>query len=154
MAIATHVPYQTGTCNVHIHDYAHSDTTSVWVLLNVTDGGDNQLNYTTAKIKWNENVTIPKEYLGGLRYPLEVMFPALYDFDVTVKKKKKKRDEGPPGLYGSWEYYVNITAGSTTWTSDDTDESHLPYCSVGDWGNGGFIPKNDPDRQMDCHWDC
>jgi hypothetical protein len=53
-----------------------------------------------------------------------------------------KRLVGPGGgttsvNYAKW--LIDITIGSTKWTSDDRDKSSLPYCQVGLWDNGNFV---------------
>lgn len=69
----------------------------------------------------------------------------------------------PPDPYQRYE--VKLSAGDSSWSTEDTDDEHTPYCSVGGWDNGGFGDFLDevfslgtiekvPTRQMDCHFPC
>ena len=68
-----------------------------------------------------------------------------------------------PDPYQKWE--VTLEAGDSKWSTEDTDDTKLPNCSVGGWDNGDFGDFLDevfslggvqqvPTRQMDCRFAC
>lgn len=69
----------------------------------------------------------------------------------------------PPDPYQKFE--VSLSAGDSSWSTEDTDDESTPYCSVGGWDNGSFgdfldevfslgMEQQVPTRQMDCYFPC
>jgi hypothetical protein len=66
--------------------------------------------------------------------------------DIVVSfpeaNSQHKQLAGPGGGITSINYakwLIDITIGSTKWTSDDREISSLPYCQVGLCDNGNFV---------------
>lgn len=127
--------------------------------------------------QWGDTVFIPK---GDSNLPYDLKFEML---DQWLGKDQKRwfqsRDKPPPGGHGygddslKWETYsVRITAGDTTWSTEDQDNDRkkLPRCEVGQWDTKDswdpfdevdklldtfFSGVSDlPTRDMDCRWSC
>jgi|SRR5687768_3585616 hypothetical protein len=67
-----------------------------------------------------------------------------YEFLDNWLGSTNKRDRPPPGSFGPDPllytiYSVRITAGTTTWTTEDTDDNRviIPRCEVGRWDTHG-----------------
>jgi hypothetical protein len=127
-------PYQTGTCDLHVFEASESYAATLYVQLNITDGGNNLLASQNFQMKWGDNATVSASD-SKLPYDIDVDF-----LRSTSESSKKKRVIAPiPTPTVNWEDWIlAITAGGTSWTDKDTDSSTLPYCSVGGWDNGNF----------------
>jgi len=118
--------------------------------------------------KWGNTATVAWED-SGLPWDIDVYFPAkLTPFrrarrDARLPNEKRVGASPPVDL--SQRYIVEITAGTSIWSNQDSDDQVLPYCDVGGWDNGDFdtflgdlfslgANKNVPFRQMDCRFEC
>jgi hypothetical protein len=146
--------YVSGTCNTHIREAGNND--GFGTQIKVYDGAGNQiasydevntkhnvsdysfppipciLDRMTDSKQWGDTITIPKDKL-----PHEMKYEFLKEW---LGRDNKKRDRPPPGTWGKPDpmlfttYSVRVTAGGTTWsTEDDQDRSKIPRCEVGKW---------------------
>lgn len=110
-----------------------------------------QLNFTvfdnTGKQTWSQTGVS-----GGLlqNYRLNTTL-AGFKYDIIVY----------PGVGGTdrdnqYDDIVQVTVGELSWISSTTDDSKLPYCSVGNWEmhTDGYVGDGYGLRQMDCYWAC
>jgi hypothetical protein len=132
--------------------------------LNITDGGNNLLASENFQGKWGDTATVKA---ADSKLPYDVSVDFLQSTKVPSRRSVNRRMVGPsPPVTVQWEDWVTLlTAGITKWDDTMTDNTKLPYCSVGHWDNGNFwdwlnsvvslgADQNAANRQMDCHWAC
>jgi hypothetical protein len=135
----------------------------------INDGGGNKLYESNFVGDWGAKTTVTGNG-GDTKLPYDVTLTFLQSTATAKRRRAFRRDRSsrldgrevapPPVIpepdWSSWG--VDLTAGSTVWTSADTkDETggKLPYCNMGTWTTTGAIDLDDHDtRSFDCYWAC
>jgi len=155
--------YVTGTCELHIFEASENYNEPLYMQFNITDGGNNLLASENFNGAWGETGTVTAAD-SKLPYDVSVDFLKSTIASSRMARNRIRMVAPPPTITVDWEQWkLTITAGSTHWDDTDTDNSNMPYCSVGGWDNGNFWDwlnsvvgddTNIPNRQLDCHWAC
>ena len=132
--------YQTGTCDLHIFEASESYDAPLYVQLNITDGGNNLLASTNTQGTWGDTISVTADE-SKLPYDINVDF---LRSTVVPRSSGSGMIKGriavpPPEVLVRWEDWIlTIAAGDTKWDDTDTDNTQMPWCSVGGWDNGNF----------------
>jgi hypothetical protein len=128
-------PYQTGLCNINLWELSDGTLTdSIYLQLNVSDGGNNLLYSKWFKDSWGFTATAQ---IADTNLP--------YDVAITLAESSKPKPHdtrdileekisAPPRPPDVELWMVQLRAGNTHWSSDQTDSSKRPYCNVGGMG--------------------
>lgn len=132
--------------------------------IRVSDGAGNELTTKEASDAWNATVTVPT---SNSKLPWEILVHFSKDVDppddmnVDTSAMTDTAKELIARIY-QW-YAVGLIVGGSRWSSRETDENQMPYCSVGAWDNGDSLDALGemlglvdlaPTRQMDCYFTC
>lgn len=121
-----------GVCDVQIWESALSNLFPLQVHLNASIPGVGS-THKECSITFGQRVTLDDL---SLPYGLSILFTMTMPISTDIQERGLTRRLVFPALTppAPWkEWIINITAGSTTWSSTNTNSSGLPYCKVGDW---------------------
>ena len=129
--VSTILPYQPGTCRMHILEASEDNQHPIGFEATIYDNDDSQIGHNTTYVRLGDYVYVDSEL------PYDVSFEPTMDMD---SKKRKRTPIGIPSRPLSIEHHdLVFRAGDYSWnTKDDTDDSSDAYCDVGDWDNGDF----------------
>jgi hypothetical protein len=122
----TSVPPPHETCRLHIREASLNSDQPLIVELNVTAGDNGRNIGATVQINWGDTAGVLKD---------ETLLP----YDVIAVFSQFSSDSNVE------DWPIKLKAGSTQWTSQQTDSSQLPYCSVGGWDNSHSQNYNNTD---------
>jgi hypothetical protein len=135
--LTTHtLPYATGICNIHIHEYADHDGGhgTFAAKIDAYDGSGALVHTIDQHDQWptyGTTLTIPK---GPFLSDINIDFLAGKASTQSNKRNRisemKRQAILPVGL----DYDVQISVdAATVWSTKDRDTTKYPHCEVGDW---------------------
>lgn len=148
--------YQTGTCTLHIYEWANDWHSPATAQLTVYDNANTQLYYNEfEKFAWGSVETIPGAD-SLLPYDIAVNFTMETSVSKKIKKSRISRElekvserlvgppPPPPRIASQWEkWLILIQAGPTSWGFQDTGPG-LPWCHLGGWDNPSLFTSVTP----------